>query len=282
MKHLLAAALFLSVAFSGKSAVIFAESFNRGDSTSLGSTPIGGFTWNEQETVASGLQISGNRLVAGSTTTGREYATVNLSSAPGYSTTLSGNSGLVSWGINMKSSRSDPSGFDSANYGIAFVLAASSTDYSVGSGYAVVLGQNSSTDPIRLARFNNGLDLNSQFTDIISGGDYADEYLSVRVTYDPGNNNWALYLVASSSTFSDPTLVATQVGSSTSDSTYTSTALNYTGVLWNHATSGSESGIFDNASLYVVPEPREYAAVCALGLTAFWGVRQRWARRSIR
>lgn len=236
-------------------ALVVADDFNRGDSTSLGTVAVGGFSWNEQETSASGLQVFGNRLVAGSTNAGREYATVNLSSTVGYSTKLDANVGLVTWAINMRQSRSDPAGFDAGIYGLAFVLAASSADYSTGKGYAVVLGQSGATDSIRLARFSSGLAPNSSFADVISGGDYGSEYLSIRVTYDPAGSQWALYLASSVSSFSDPTAVTTQVGATTTDSTYTGSALNYAGVLWNHNTSGSESALFDNFSISTVPEP---------------------------
>jgi hypothetical protein len=46
----------------------------------------------------------------------------------------------------------------SASYGVAFVLAGTSTTVATeGSGYAILLGQLGTTDPIRLASFNNGL-----------------------------------------------------------------------------------------------------------------------------
>src|SRR5262245_37155871 len=159
-------------------ALIVADDFNRTDSSTLGTTSSGGYTWNETEagSVTTGLRISGNAVVAGSTTAGREYGYVNLSSAPGYNTTLTDNANVLTWAINMRQTRSDPSGFDSANYGVGFILASSvSTDISMGSGYAVVLGNNSANDPIRLTRFTGGFNVNSDFTDIISGNDYGSE-----------------------------------------------------------------------------------------------------------
>src|SRR5215204_935413 len=58
-----------------------------------------------------------------------------------YSTILSSNPGLVTWTFNMRQIRLDPAGFTSGSYGVAFVLASTSTNaFTSGNGYAVVLG----------------------------------------------------------------------------------------------------------------------------------------------
>lgn len=260
--------------------LVVADDFNRSDSSYLGTTPTGGYTWNEQETVATGLRISGNQAFAGSTTSGREYATIDLSSSSSYSTTLNHNGGTVTWTVNMRGSRLDPSGFDTGNYGLAFVLASTSSSSSSGQGYAVVLGQSGSTDPIRLARFSGGLNLNSSFQNIISGGDFGSEFLNIRVTYDPTSDQWSLFATSGAS-FSDPTAVTTQVGSTTSDSTYTGTALNFSGFLWNHSTASGEGGTFDNFAIEAVPEPQEWGIVSTVGLLGICAFRSwRTARPS--
>ena len=250
----------MAFALNTSASIIVADSFDRANNDSLGVTSTGGFAWSEVETVAgSGIRISGNAVVAGSTTSGRDAAFVDLGSASGYSSTLSENSGIVTWSINMRQTRPEPSGFDGNNYGMAFVLCSSANWVGAGSsGYAIVLGQSGDTDSIRVAAFNNGLSLDSSFTDIISSGDYGSEHLNVRVTYNPNGDLWSLYMTSGGS-FSDPAAVTTQLGSTTQNSTYTGTDLRYTGMLWNHATGASELATFDNFSLQVVPEPVEWA-----------------------
>lgn len=87
------------------------------------------------------------------------FANVSTStfSSP-YNTALNLNNGIITWQFNMRQIRTDPAGFTSSSYGVAFILAGSSenADYE-GNGYAVVLGQSGSIDPIRLARYTEGL-----------------------------------------------------------------------------------------------------------------------------
>ncbi|HND89876.1 MAG TPA: hypothetical protein PK971_16205, partial [Saprospiraceae bacterium] len=213
--------------------------------------PVVGNGWTETETVSTGAQVSSNQLLCGSTTAGREWVYQDVSAH--YTTNgLSSNSGTLTWAFNFKSSNTNPSGFDSGNYGIAICLGSTNSDFTIGNGYAVVIGQSGTADPIRLARFTGGMDLNSNFTNIISGGDYGNEYISVRVTYEPSTNNWSLYAesaASSSGAFpqSDPRNTATQIGSTTSNSTYTSgNDLRYMGALWNHSTSGTENARYDD------------------------------------
>ena len=230
--------------------LVLLDNFNRTNNTTLGNTPTGSTSllWGETKTVTSGLQILSNQLRAGSTTAGREVALVNLSGLSSYPTTLSNSVVTVQWAFNFRSSRNDPSGFDGGNYGLAFILGMSSSDYSTGNGYAVVLGQSGSTNLLRLVHFTGGLDLNANLTDIISGGNYNAEYISVKVSYVPSTNTWSLFAESNASAFpqSIPGLTSTQISTSVVNSTYTGTALNYLGVLWNHNTSASENAVFDD------------------------------------
>lgn len=278
MKISLACAILALLAAPTQAALIVSDDFNRANSETLGTTTTGGFTWNESETVSTGLRISGDTLTAGSTTPGREYATVNLSGAPNFSTTLSGNES-VTWAFNMRQTRMNPSGFNSTEYGIAFILSSSSSDPALGQGYAVVLGQGPTTAPdqLRLTRFNNGPDLNSNFSDIIAGGAFTSEHLNIKVTYQSSGNLWSLYAEAGAS-FSDPTLVSTQIGSTTGNSIYTGTDTPYSGVLWNHNTSGTDFATFDNYSIQAVPEPEHYAAMVMGALMITAGIRT-WRQR---
>ncbi|MEO8664229.1 MAG: endonuclease [Ignavibacteria bacterium] len=228
---------------------ILLDNFNRTNSTSLGTTlPPQVVTWQETETVSpSSIILSANKSKLASTTSGREFAHVNLGSVIGYPSVFSNSAGQLIWAFNIRQTRLDPSGFDNNNYGTAFILGKTSTDLTTGNGYAVVLGNSGSTDAVRLARFTNGINANSRFTNIIAAGDYSNQYLSIKVIYDRTGNVWSLFVDSSSAGFpqTDPRNTATQSGTSP-DSSYTSASLPFLGVLWNHASGASDSLIFDD------------------------------------
>ncbi len=126
-----------------------------------------------------------------------------------YNSILNANPGLVTWTFNMQQVRTDPAGFGSGSYGVAFILAGTSnTNNNTGSGYAVVLGQGGSTDPIRLARYASGIQ--GTLTNIIVSNtagltDFGAEYLSIKVTYTPATETWELFLRNDgASAFADP------------------------------------------------------------------------------
>ncbi|MBU6205326.1 MAG: hypothetical protein KJS45_08085, partial [Bacteroidetes bacterium] len=167
----------------------------------------------------------------------------DINALSGWNTTLSSNTGTITWEFNMRQIRTDPSGFGAGNYGLAFVLAGTNTtSATAGSGYAVVLGQSGATDPIRLASYNNGLQ--GTLTDIITSNtagltDFGTDYLSVRVTYFPGTNTWQLFVRNDgTSAFTDPA-TGTLVSQGTAvNNTYTSTAgMRYIGGYWQGSTT---------------------------------------------
>ncbi|MBS1518734.1 MAG: endonuclease [Bacteroidetes bacterium] len=225
------------------------DDFNRSNSNYLGITSLPfSAQWQETETVSpTSIVLSSGRNKSASTTVGREFAYVDMSGVQGYPSQYSGSNNILEWAINLRQSRTDPSGFDNNNYGTAFILGKSSSDLTTGNGYAVVLGQSGSIDAIRLAKFSNGINLNSKFTNVISSGDYANQYLSIRVTFNPTGKIWSLYADDAAGGFvqSDPRNTSSLLGSA-ADSTYTSMNLNYVGTLWNHATGANDSCIFDD------------------------------------
>ncbi|MBK8984020.1 MAG: hypothetical protein IPM38_17305 [Ignavibacteria bacterium] len=228
---------------------VLLDDFSRGNNTILGNTlsPVS-VTWQETETVSPGsITLSYGKIKSASTTAGREFSYVNLSAVPGYPIVYSNAASILEWSVNMKQTRTDPSGFDNNNYGMAFILGKSTSDITTGNGYAVVLGNSGSADAIRLAKFTNGVNGNSRFTNVISSGDYASQYLSVRVTFDPSNNIWTLYTESSAVNFpqQDPRNTSVLMGSS-ADSSYTGQSLIYSGALWNHATGANDSCMFDD------------------------------------
>jgi hypothetical protein len=73
------------------------------------------------------------------------------------SATLKQNAAQLTWLFNMQQSRPNPSGFANNNYGAAVVLAGSAADLTTGNGYAVVYGNASQPDSLRLMRYTGGL-----------------------------------------------------------------------------------------------------------------------------
>ncbi len=223
------------------------DDFNRTNSSTLGNCALG-FAWSKTETSSGLVSINNNTLTLKSySTAGREFAYIPLSNITSYPTTLANATKLVTWSFNFRQSRSDPSGFDANNYGVAFVLAASTNNYNSGFGYAVVLGNSSSPDPIRLAYYNNGI-TNSNLTNLISSSTSGNNsYISAKVTFNPFTNEWSLYADFNSGSFirTDTRLTNTLIGKIT-NSTYTNSNLPYLLLLYNHATGTSESSIFDD------------------------------------
>ncbi|NUN08878.1 MAG: endonuclease [Ignavibacteriaceae bacterium] len=231
-------------------AINLLDNFNRSSSNTLGGTPTSpvSLNWSETETVAgSAIAIDSSRLKISSGVSGKDFAYVNLSTLTGYNTVLNNANGLMMWAVNMKHTRPNPSGFDAGNYGIAFVLAKSTSSIDGGTGYAVVHGNSGSVDPIRLAKFNNGFASNGSMTNVIAGGAYGSGYHSIKVIFDPSNSSWALYADSSSAAFpyEDPRNTATLLGTAV-DNTYTGTSLPYFGCLWNHNVTSSEFAVFDD------------------------------------
>ncbi len=175
-------------------------------------------------------------------------------SAP-YNTTLSSNPGLVTWYFNMRQIRSDPAGFATGSYGVALILGCSgTTPNNAGNGYAVVLGQSGSTDPIRLARFSGGLASTTNLITSNTNGltDFGAEYVSCKVTYDPSNHQWELFLRNDgTSAFADPRSGTLVSQGTATDNTYTSDGLDYLGGYWQGSTAGSQTAFFDNISVQV-------------------------------
>ena len=225
------------------------DNFNRANSNSVGTSLLGG-VWVETETAAGAISITNNQVVLGSNSViGKEFLMYDCTGK--FVTTLSGNTKVITWMANIRQSNSNPDGFANDKYGIAFVLGATASNLTASgtNGYAVVFGQSGGTDPIRLASFTNGITADANLTNIITGTgtDFADEYLAIKVTYNPANNNWSLFYASDPVSFPDPYAATyTQVGSATLNTTYTSSNLKFVGFFYNHRSSATENAFFDN------------------------------------
>jgi len=219
-------------------------------------------------------------------------ATANFT-AP-FTTTLSANTGVVTWEFNMRQIRTDPAGFGSTSYGVAYILAGTSTTAATaGQGYAIVLGQSGGTDAIRLVTYNNGIQ--GTLTNIITATgaltDVGLEYMSLRVTYDPATDLWSLFGRSDGTTsFADPsTGELTSLGTVT-NSTYVEAALDYMGGYWQGSTAGSQTAFFDNVKVIVTPPvaaPALYwdsngvTAGAGATPTGTWGVDTFWSSSAL-
>ena len=173
-----------------------------------------------------------------------------------YKDILSQNVGVVSWTFNMRQIRANPSGLGAGKFGSAFILAGTAnTSNSVGRGYAIVLGQNTTTDPIRLVTYYNGLATGTtvRITSSTTGlKDFGAEYTSVRVEYNPAVNKWAMYLRKDNPTsFQDPTTGTLVFQQEVPTSDFINESLPLAGAYWNANIAKLQTAFFDNFSVSV-------------------------------
>ena len=258
--------LLIILSYGGKvlgQTTVFTDDFNRATLGTTGGTPTMTWATGTSPTGSTGyfgtkpgpseyaLQMSSN-TGTGLAFIGKEYMTGPLStfSSP-FTSTLKNNSGDVTWTFNMVANMSLGAAslaFESGYFGSAIILAMTSanpTDVST-NGYAVVMTLGSSKNAIKLVRFAGGLNANANVTTII--GPSADlatstDWTSIKVIYTPGTDTWKLYVKDETAalignTAPDPaTAAVTQVGSATTDNTYTSVAMSSFGLFLNHSAS---------------------------------------------
>lgn len=225
----------------------------------IGTSTVWSFSRSGSDT---GARINGGNLTltndAGATANnyGWSMASVNAANfAAPYNTTLASNPGMVSWSFNMRQSRSNPGGFTTLTYGSAFILAGTAGTTNVaGTGYAVILGNSGSVDPIRLVRYTSGI---RTYTTLLSSNtagltDFGNQYLSIRVTYTPSTNTWQLYVRNDGTTaFQDPSTGSLTAQGTVVNNTSTSTNMPMMGTYWNSALTASQTAIFDNVKVAV-------------------------------
>jgi hypothetical protein len=166
-----------------------------------------------------------------------------------YNTILSANPGNVTWTFNMRQPRANPSGLTSGLYGAAFILAGTAgTTISSGTGYAVTLGNTGKVDPIKLIRYNAGLSSSTLITQSSTTGltDFGSQYLSIKVVYTPGTNNWQLYVRNDGTSFTDASTGTLTLQGAGVNNTSTGTALTIMGPYCNAGTNAGQVTTYDN------------------------------------
>ncbi|HNW70773.1 MAG TPA: endonuclease [Bacteroidales bacterium] len=251
----------MTTAESGCASTVFFDDFNR-TTLSPGGTPTMTYTSTMVGSSTASIVSSSYLKIANGTTSGISFVSGNAASfASPYNTTLSNNSGVVTWTFNFKYDRTtNPAGIVSGSYGSTIVLAGSNSTLTSGTGYALVYGNSVTPDPIRLVKYSAGVGTS---TNIISSGanDLVNitNYASIKVTYNPSGNNWSLFIRDDgTSAWADPSNgISTQIGSTTSDATYTGTALPAFGFVWSHGATANSTNdeIFDNFKVSVNTSP---------------------------
>lgn len=252
----------------GQTATVFNEDFTTPSATvyTIASGPISGSSlWTMSRSGADfGSAISGGRLIvtndgsSASNSNGWVLASTSSSNfAAPYTTTLANNPGAVTWSLNLRQIRTNPTGFAANVHGTGFILAGTAGTTNVtGTGYAIILGNSGSTDPIRLVRYTSGLRTYTTLTASSTTGltDFGTQYLSIRVVYTPGTHTWQLFVRNDGTTaFADPntgTLTAQPATVSTSN-TYTNTPLTIMGGAFNGGTVANQTAFFDNLRVTV-------------------------------
>jgi len=174
-----------------------------------------------------------------------------------YNTTLASNPAEVSWYFNMRQIRSNPAGFASNSYGAAFIIGATDNSPALsGSGYAIVLGNSGTPDPIRFVSFTNGIQsLGTSPGGLIVAGEPLDnpttDYLSLKLTYNPATHIWELFGRVDGNSFEDPVSGELVSVGTVIDNEFTQQVMPYMGAYWQGSTAGNQTSFFDNVSVWV-------------------------------
>ncbi|EDY85116.1 hypothetical protein VDG1235_4751 [Verrucomicrobiia bacterium DG1235] len=183
----------------------------------------------------------------------------NTSFGNGFSSILSHSTGLISWAFNL----SNQSG--RFNNGFHVILASTKENpYDIEAQGYYFRGGSMVGDRMGIWRFDHGIGGGQEvLVDIPDGLGVSPETGSLKVTYNPFNNNWTL-LGEISDTFVNPRLVDTKLGSAT-DGTYTQLSTPYLGL------GGKNTGVntFDNLSVSVPDAINTGTALTLVLLLAF-------------
>lgn len=258
----LLSALFLFFCVSSlRAQTVFTDNYDRSPFSSggTGGSPSTTYTSVTSAGTVTSTLVSGSNYMlainsaAGTVANDKAYVWAPLTgfSSP-WSTTLSSNPGIITWTFNMRTSTAvTVAGVTAGSMGGAVDLcgnAAGNIYNGSPTGYGVVFNSGAAGG-VNLVRFSGGM-ISSAVTVLITETTTVPktDYYSVRVTYNPSTNGWSLYLRDDGAGgFADPSSgVTTQQGSTVTDATYTSQAMNNFGVVFSFTTGAGKSMYFDN------------------------------------
>ena len=276
---------------SANAQTAFTDNFNRADVNTGTTTPssVIGSNWNfnsdSQSPARGGAQIIGNLAMIGQGTAGgyagaggsdRSWLWQDSSTWAGpYNTTLKNNPQPVSWTFNMRTGQTNPTPFSTSGGGTVAVFLATaepgSGDWMFGAnarGYFVTYNSSGIGDPLRLMRTSAGLrqdgsnSTTNLHTQIIAASaapfnDLSNQFLSVKVTYDPLNDQWKLFARDDGGSFQDPASGSLTLLGSAIDNTWVNTPLPYSGLAANNNNGfngGADEGTFDNFTVSVITQ----------------------------
>ena len=208
------------------------------------------------------MELTNKRSSTGVHSQGMAYVACGGSGSQftsGYNSTLKNNTGAVTWTFNFRKDASGDGGFNCTsssqqNYrttGMAFILATNLPSGMIGStsncssnatsiGYAVISGGSTNPNRPKLVRFTNGLhngtiqviaEWNANITNT--------NYMSVRVSYNPANDQWSLQCRNDgTSNFANPAAGTYGTAVTGTNNIHVNTALNFMGPYFQAGCTG--------------------------------------------
>ncbi|MBK0384072.1 T9SS type A sorting domain-containing protein [Pedobacter sp. SD-b] len=225
------------------SAAVAEGSYSGGTSTVPGSPSQATYTTQATKiaSIVADAETSGNYVISYGTqgSNSKDGIMTSFSKVnPNYKTTLSDNTGNVTFTINMRAFGQLTTYNTSGGKGMMFVIGSNVEDVftTSTSGYAILFQKSTTSNTnneVRFVSFSNGVFNNTVFVDLASSGPLASttNSISVKLVYRPNDptNNWQFNVKQNSSAaFEDPETVDYSMGGVTAtfnDNTYTGTPL---------------------------------------------------------
>jgi len=168
----------------------------------------------------------------------------------------------ITWAFNIRQNYNFTlSGFSDSKNGVAVILAADNSDFSVANGYALAYG-GFGVKEYRLIKFSGGLYSDENITTLVDGQTsewQGREYMSFRIVYNVDSETWAFYervdgagelsAPEGSGSFNDPNVGEFSFNGEEIDSEFTNVDMVSFGFLHNYAGNNDKIMWVDNFSV---------------------------------